>query len=164
MNISIIVAMSDNRVIGINNSLPWHLPDDLANFKRLTSGKTIIMGRKTYESLPGILPNRKHIVLTNSENYQPDRCKIVNSIDRAIELCKNEDEIFFIGGSVVFQESLRLANKIYLTQVHVELVGDTFFPEFNMDDWLVVESIIRPADNQHKYTRTFKVLEKLYRK
>lgn len=140
MEIIIIVAIAKNNVIGKDNKLLWHISDDLKRFKRLTIGKTVIMGRKTFFSLPnGALPNRRNIVITD---YSDDCClgaEKVSSIEEAIENVKNEKKVFIIGGGAIYKQFLPLCNKIYLTKVHKEYDGDVFFPEINMEEWELVE-------------------------
>lgn len=147
MRISSIVAMTQNHVIGKNNAMPWHLPDDLKRFKALTMGKPLIMGRKCFESLPGILPGRPHIVIsrTTPENSQTqpsnNNLHYVKSIEEGIELGKNmaresgADEIFIIGGGEIYAQTMGLIDRLYLTLLHQEYEGDTFFPAFDWADW-----------------------------
>ncbi|RAU16845.1 dihydrofolate reductase [Nitrincola tibetensis] len=141
MRISIIVAQSTNRVIGRQNKLPWYLPEDLKYFKRITQGKPIIMGRKTYESIGRPLPGRLNIVITRSATYQPLGVKVVNSLEAAIELAEHQalidgvDEALVIGGAEIYQQAMSLAERLYLTQVHAEIEGDAYFPEINAQKW-----------------------------
>lgn len=155
MNISLIVAIAQNSAIGFNNKLPWYLPEDLERFKKITSGHPLIMGRKTFESLPGVLPGRKHYVITSDSNFSEknERAKassnvyVVNSPAQAIELIKThikdgviENETpFVIGGGQIYKEMLPLCNKLYITYVKQEVAGDTFFPEINPDVWKEVD-------------------------
>jgi dihydrofolate reductase len=124
--INIIVAMSKNRVIGNANTLIWHLPEDLRRFKQLTTGNTIVMGRKTYESIGKPLPNRRSIIITRDTNYKVDGCEVVNSLEEALELSNNN--CFIIGGGEIYKQSLKIADRIYLTLVHKDFEGDTTFP------------------------------------
>jgi dihydrofolate reductase len=141
MRLSIIVAQSTNRVIGRQNKLPWYLPEDLKYFKRITQGKPIIMGRKTYESIGRPLPGRLNIVITRSTTYQPLGVKVVNSLEAAIELAEHQalidgvDEALVIGGAEIYQQAMSLAERLYLTQVHAEIEGDAYFPEINAQKW-----------------------------
>lgn len=128
--ISIIVAMAKNRVIGKDNQMPWHLPADLAHFKKVTLGKPIIMGRKTYESIGRPLPGRTNIVISRNSEYKLDGCKTVTSIEKALSLVQNEEEIFIVGGGHLYSELLPVANRLYLTFIDLEVDGDTQFPEF----------------------------------
>ena len=135
-NISIIVAVAQNFAIGKNNDLLFHLPDDLNLFKRITIGKALIMGKRTFFSLPKApLPNRRNIVITDVEGEIFDGCESVNSIYEAIELVKNEQEAFIIGGGMIYRQFYPLAGKLYLTLVHKDLDADTFFPTINFEEW-----------------------------
>lgn len=128
--ISIIVAMANNRVIGKNNQMPWHLPADLAHFKKVTLGKPIIMGRKTYESIGRPLPGRKNIIISRNTDYIVEGCQSVTSIESAFKLVKDEEEIFIIGGGYLYSQLIEQANKLYLTFIDLEVNGDTQFPDF----------------------------------
>lgn len=134
MLISLVVAVADNHVIGKNNQLPWHLPADLKHFKQLTTGHTVFMGRKTYDSIGKPLPNRRNIVISRSVN-QIEGCAIATSLEDALKLSSEEKEVFIIGGSEIFREALPIANRIELTQIHQEFDGDTFFPEIDLNTW-----------------------------
>lgn len=129
--VSLIAALAQNRVIGIENRLPWKLPEDLAHFKALTLGHPILMGRKTFESLGRPLPGRRNIVITRNVDYQPVGCETVMSIPEAIDLCQQTEEIFFIGGAALYKQVLPLADRLYLTEVQTEAAGDAWFPEFD---------------------------------
>ncbi len=156
-NISIIVAIAENRAIGKDNRLLWHLSDDLKRFKKLTTGHTLIMGRNTFLSLPnGALPNRRHIVITDQTNEKFDGCEMARSIEEAIELAGNEEECFVIGGGMVYAQFLPLAGKLYLTQVHESFEADTFFPEIDFSQWqaLVSEEVKVGDRNQFPHTYT----------
>ena len=162
MIISLIVAMDENRAIGIQNHLPWYLPDDLKRFKTLTMGHHLIMGRKTYESIGQSLPGRIMIIITRQHDYQPDSCLVVNSLREAIDLAaaQQETEAFIIGGGQIFAQSIDLADRIYLTLVHTRVTAGVYFPEFERNNWVEVESIHHPADTKHPYPFTFITLEK----
>lgn len=135
-NISIIVAIAQNFAIGKNNDLLFHLPNDLRHFKEITTGKTIIMGRNTLLSLPKWpLPNRRHIVISDNPDENFEGCEIASSIDEAIELVKNEQEAFIIGGGMIYKQFYPLAGKLYLTLVHKDFNADTYFPEINYAEW-----------------------------
>lgn len=139
-NISIIVAIAKNRAIGKNNKLLWHIPDDLKRFKKLTSGQTIIMGKKTWESLPvKPLPNRRNIVITDNQDDKFTDSLAVFSIDEAIEKSNYQDENFVIGGGSIYQQFMPHAQRLYITQVHQDFDGDIFFPDVNFDDWQEIE-------------------------
>jgi dihydrofolate reductase len=132
--INIIVAMSKNRVIGDSNTLIWHLPEDLKRFKQLTTGNTIVMGRKTYESIGRPLPNRRSIIITRDLNYFVEDCEVVNSLEEALLLSNND--CFIIGGGEIYKQSINIADKLYLTLIDKEFEGDTVFPE--IENWLEV--------------------------
>lgn len=128
--ISLIVAMANNRVIGKNNQMPWHLPADLQHFKTITLGKPIIMGRKTYESIGRPLPGRKNIVISHNSNYKLDGCETVTSLEKALKLVNNFEEVMIIGGGFLYAQTLHHANKLYLTFIDLDIDGDTIFPDF----------------------------------
>ncbi len=135
-NISIIVAIAQNFAIGKNNDLLFHLPADLKHFKQITNGHTLVMGRNTLLSLPKWpLPNRRHIVITDKPDDHFEGCEVVFSIDEAIEKVKNEDEVFIIGGGMIYRQFYPVAGKLYLTLVHKDFEADTFFPEINYSAW-----------------------------
>lgn len=161
--ISAIVAMSENRVIGDDNHLPWHLPADLKHFKALTTGHPILMGRKTYESIGRPLPNRTNIIMTRNPSYQVAGCTVVTSIDKAIEHASaiGSNEIFIIGGAEIYQQLLPHIERIYLTVVHETFEGDAFFPELNPREWKESVSIAHLADADNEYDYTFSTLERI---
>ncbi len=133
--ISVIAALARNRVIGIENRLPWKLPEDLAHFKALTLGHPIIMGRKTFESLGRPLPGRSNIVITRNPDYRPQGCVMASSIAEALALCNEATEVFFIGGAELYRQVLPLADRLYLTEVEIEAEGDAWFPEYERSDF-----------------------------
>lgn len=133
--ISIIAAMARNRVIGIANTLPWRLPEDLKHFKALTTGHHILMGRKTYESLGRPLPGRTSVVISRSSPLAIPGCIVANSVAEAISACASDDEIFFIGGAELYRQALELADRIYLTEIQADFEGDAWFPEFDRALW-----------------------------
>ncbi|WP_462265049.1 dihydrofolate reductase [Mucilaginibacter sp.] len=137
--ITIVVAIAQNKAIGKNNQLLWHLPADLKHFKEITSGHTIIMGRKTYDSIGKPLPNRRNIVITRQALQLPG-CEVVPSLNAALALCQNETELYIIGGAQIYKEALPLTDTIYLTEVHQSFEADTFFPEIRPEEW---EEILR---------------------
>jgi dihydrofolate reductase len=134
--LSIIVAMSSNRVIGVNNTLPWHISEDLKHFKSLTTGHTIIMGRKTYESIGRPLPNRRNIVISRNTEASYEGAEVVHSIEDAFSICKNDNEVFVIGGSNIYEQALSLVDYIYITEIKKSFSGDAFFPEINKQMWI----------------------------
>ncbi|MDD3225050.1 MAG: dihydrofolate reductase [Clostridium sp.] len=140
--LSILVAFSENYIIGKDGKLPWHLSNDLKRFKNLTTGNTIIMGRKTFESLPKVLPNRKHIVLTKNINYKIDdpNVTIERNLNNIIELSKSEIEYFLIGGDDIFSKLLPYCQKLYITKIHFHKEGDTYFPKLNINNYKLIFS------------------------
>lgn len=134
-NLSLIVAVAHNNVIGINNTLPWHLPEDLKHFRALTTGHHIIMGRKTYESLGRLLPGRTTVIVTRNKDYKLEGALVAHSLEAAVDLCLNDDEAFVIGGAELYQDGLKLANKLYITEVDLEVAGDAFFPAIDQQLW-----------------------------
>ncbi|GIM29340.1 dihydrofolate reductase [Clostridium polyendosporum] len=161
--LSIIVAVAQNGVIGKNNDLIWHLPEDLKRFKKITQGHKIIMGRKTFDSLPGVLPNRHHIILTRDKNFTIDdtNIEVVYSVQHIIETYKDTDEeIFIIGGGEIYTQLLPHTNKLYLTKVKKDFEGDTHFPEINFDEWKVVDRQIGVENEQNKLPYEFLILSK----
>jgi dihydrofolate reductase len=134
-SLSLIVAVSSNGVIGVNNTLPWHLSEDLKRFRALTTGHHIIMGRKTYESLNRLLPDRTTVIVTRNRGYQVPGAIITHSLDEAIACCKDDPEAFLIGGAELYVEGLKLANKLYLTEIHAEYEGDAFLPAIDFTQW-----------------------------
>ncbi len=159
--ISLIVAKSINHGIGKNNQLLWHLPNDLKFFKQITSGHTVIMGRKTYESIGRPLPNRRNIVISRNLQLDPTKVETVNSIEKALQICANETEVFIIGGAEIYKQTLPLADRIYLTNVNVQLDADAFFPELASDEWSILQEEHHQADDRHAYDYHFQVLEKI---
>lgn len=155
-NISIIAAMANNNAIGFNKSLIYHLPDDLKRFKRLTDGKTVIMGRKTFESLPnGALKNRRNIVLSKT-NIIFNGVEMFNSLEKAIASCEENEEIFIIGGESIYKQSLPIANKMYITVIDdTPENANSFFPKFNEEEWEMINEERHVADNNHKYKFKF---------
>ncbi len=138
--LSIIVAIAKNNVIGNDNKLIWHISEDLKRFKEITSGKTIVMGRKTFESLPGVLPNRKHIILTRDKNFKVNsECvEIIYDFDELLNKYKNsDDEVFIIGGGEIYKQLLPYSNKLYLTKINKDFDGDTYFPQINYNDFKI---------------------------
>ncbi|CAN5446699.1 dihydrofolate reductase [soil metagenome] len=165
MKISLIAALTTNRVIGKNNDLPWRLPDDMNYFMRTTKGHTVIMGRKNYESLPEKyrpLPNRINIVVTRQKGFHAPGCKVVHSLEEAIELVKssNETEVFNIGGAEIFAQGLSLADRLYLTEINTTLEGDTYFPEIDKSIWRETSRVHHAADERHAFPFDFVVYDR----
>ena len=159
MTISIVVAISENRAIGKDNKLLWRLPADLKHFKEITTGHTIIIGRKTFESVGRPLPNRRNIIITRQPLFI-EGCEVVNSIDAALALCAGENEVFIVGGTEIYRQSLHLTNRIYLTVVHKEFEGDSFFPEINKGEWKEVSREDHQADEKNLLPYSFITLER----
>ena len=133
--VSVIAAVADNNAIGLDNGLPWHLPEDLKHFRSLTMGHHIIMGRKTYESLGRLLPGRTTVIVTRQTDYCVAGALVAGSLDEAVSLCGNDDEVFVIGGAELYKLALPIADKLYLTEVSGEFSADTFFPEYDKAAW-----------------------------
>ena len=160
--ISAIYAVSENGVIGVDNDLPWRLPNDLKFFKSKTIGKPIIMGRKSFESIGKALPKRRNIVLTRNENFQAEGIEVYQSLEAALEACKDEPEVCITGGAGVYEKAINegYVNLIYETLVHAEIEGDTYFKIANPQEWKIVEVDARQADDRHEYAYTFRTLKK----
>lgn len=158
-NLSLIAAIGKNNELGLNNKLIWHLPEDLLYFKEKTLNKTIIMGRLTFESLPGVLPKRKHIVLTKNKEYKKDGVIIYNDISECLDYIRNtNEECFIIGGYHIYKEFLKYANTLYLTEIDESFKADTFFPEFNKE--LYNKSIIKKSSHNETNFKFVKYVKK----
>lgn len=167
MKVSLIVAVSENGVIGKDNDLIWHLPNDMQFFKKTTMGHHVIMGRKNFESIPHKyrpLPNRTNIVITRQSDYITEDCEVVNSVEEALDVAKKngDNEAFIIGGGQIYKLAIekKLIDKIYLTKVHHSFDGDTFFPKLN-SNWIETKKIENKADKKHRYSYDFITLEKI---
>lgn len=134
--ISIIAAVANQRVIGLNNTLPWHLPEDLKRFRALTMGHHIIMGRKTYESLGRLLPGRTTVIVSRSKDYAVPGAFVAESLDAALAMCGDDDEVFVIGGAQLYRDALAHGNRLYLTEIDADFAGDAHFPEFESAEWV----------------------------
>ncbi|KHF25281.1 type 3 dihydrofolate reductase [Solemya velum gill symbiont] len=154
-HISIIAAMTRNRIIGRNNELPWHLPADLKHFKALTMGKPIIMGRKTWESLPGLLPGRQHIVVTRNPDYVAEDATIALSLDEAIAAAGDVPEVMIIGGANVYQQAIEIADTLYITKIDTEVDGDASFPPLDKTVWKQSQHEPHTADEKNPYDYSF---------
>lgn len=163
MKITLIVAKSKNNAIGKNNALLWRLSADLKNFKRLTSGHCIIMGRKTYESIGKPLPNRTNIIITRNKDFEAAGCLIQHSLDSALDSARNseEKEVFIIGGAQIYQQALDRVDKIYLTQVDTEIEGDTFFPVLDSKKWKCTQKEEYFADQKNEYNYAFEIYQRV---
>lgn len=165
--LSLIVAMSNNHVIGNDNMLPWHLPNDLQYFKQVTMGKPIIMGRKTFESIGRPLPGRRNIIISRQADYQPNNVDVVDSIEKAIELASNialvdgHEEVMVIGGAQIYEQALPFADRLYITHVDAEINGDAFFPEFNTDLYRISQKASYQSTQDNPYNYRFDVYDRI---
>jgi dihydrofolate reductase len=161
MNLSLIVALSDNQAIGRNGDLPWKLSSDLRRFKSLTMGHHVILGRKTFHSIGRPLPGRKFIVMTRDGSFESDFAVGVGSREAALQAAADDDQPFVIGGAEIYREFLPLVETLYVTRVHAEVEdGDAFFPELDERDWVVVEQEELPAGERDQFATTFQVLKR----
>ena len=160
--LSIIVAISENNVIGKDNKLLWHLPEDLKRFKELTTGHTIIMGRKTFESLGRVLPNRKHIVFTQNPDFKVDdeNVEVVHSMLQIQEYIENDEEAFVIGGAVIYNLLMPYVKKMYITEINKDFDGDAFFPRIDETKWTEISREKGPEDEENDFTYTYVTYEK----
>lgn len=150
--LSIIVAVAHDGVIGVNNTLPWHLPEDLKRFRALTMGHHIIMGRKTYDSLGRLLPGRTTVIVTRNENYKVEGALVAHSLEAAIALCEDDEEVFLIGGAELYQAGLKLAHKLYITEIELDVVGDSFFPKLVSTEWQETEREAHTSEKGLKFS------------
>lgn len=162
MTLSLLVAADENNVIGKDNKLPWHLPNDLRYFKNQTWGMPILMGRKTFESIGKPLPGRKTIMITRNQDVQIPGVDVVHSVESAIEKAESYGvkEIFVIGGAEIFRSAFPQAQKIYLTRIHHRFDGDVFFPELAADEWKLVQEHFCSTDDKNPYSHTFQVWQR----
>ena len=160
MKISLIAAMANNRIIGHDNKMPWHLPADLKHFKQVTMGKPVIMGRKTFESIGKPLPGRQNIIITRQSGLALNGCDIVHSIEDAIALVKNIDEVMIIGGGTIYESMIDKADRLYITLIELEADGDTQFPAWNEDEWSIIDEEPHLADDKNPYNYRFITLER----
>ena len=154
--VSVIVAVAENGVIGDKNSLLWHISEDLRNFKRITSGHPVVMGRKTFESLGRPLPNRKNVVITR-QDIEIEGCEVVHSLEEALAMFSADEEVFIIGGAQIYREAMPIADRFYLTRVHHSYEGDTSFPEWKESEWQKVDSERFERGEKYEYPFTFEV-------
>ncbi|MFV8280170.1 dihydrofolate reductase [Christiangramia marina] len=162
--ITIIAAAAENNALGKDNDLVWHLPDDFKRFKRLTSGHHIIMGRKTFESFPKLLPDRTHVIITRKEDYSPENTIVVHSMEEALKVSKLDDEAFIIGGGEIYKMGMEHADRIELTRVHGEFEADTHFPEIDKSEWEIVKDQFHDKDEKHDYSFTYLTYERKQKK
>jgi dihydrofolate reductase len=160
MMLSIIVAVAENNVIGKDNSLIWKLPRDMRHFKETTTGHYIIMGRKTFESNGRPLPNRTNVIITRDKNYKAEGCVVVHSLEDAIREAKEDSEAFIIGGGVIYEMSMAIVDRIYITKIQHTFEGDTFFPEINMEEWVISEEREFESDEKNQYSFTILTLDR----
>jgi dihydrofolate reductase len=155
MTISLVAAAGNNNVIGNNNKLPWKMPTDMKFFMNLTMGHAVIMGRKTYDSSGKPLKNRRNIILSKDKNLVIPGCEVVNSLDEALKLVKDQGEIFIIGGEEIFREAMPIADKIYLTRIFGDFEGDSYFPPINENEWKQISINEYKADEKNPYPFAF---------
>ena len=169
MQIALIVAMSRNLVIGKDNAMPWHLPEDLRYFKRITLHKPVVMGRNTFESIGRPLPQRVNVVVTRNTDYRPHGASVVHSFESALEFCDDllrtqgqpEDaEVMIVGGAQIYAQALPHAERLYLTEVHTEVDGDASFPDFDRNEWQEISRHDHPASSANPHPYSFVVLER----
>ena len=161
MIISLVVAMDNNRVIGNKGDIPWHLSSDLKNFKSITMGKPIVMGRKTHESIGRPLPGRENVVITRDKDYQSQGCTVLHSLECVYAKFNQLDEIMIIGGAELYRQTLDRAERIYLTEVHAQCDGDTFFPELDQTKWTEIERKDYMAGEKNDFDFSFVLLERV---
>jgi dihydrofolate reductase len=161
--ISIIVAMDEKRGIGYSNRIPWHISLDLQRFKRLTMGHSLIMGRKTWQSIGKPLPGRNMIIITRQKNFLAEGCIVVNSLEVALDIArqKNESEVFIIGGGELFAQTIDIADRLYISYIHTVVPTDIYFPQININEWLEIERKYFHADQKNEFAHTFVRLDKL---
>jgi dihydrofolate reductase len=159
--ITVVVAMTRNRVIGSKGDMPWHLPADLKHFKTVTWGKPMIMGRKTFASIGKALPGRRNLVISRSPQAPQEGVEWFDSLPAALAACADCAEIMIVGGGLLYQQALPLAQRLWLTEVDCELEGDTWFPPIDEHEWRELESTLYPADDRHRYDLRFRLLERI---
>ncbi len=159
--LALVVAVAENGVIGRDQALPWRLPADLAHFKRLTLDKTIVMGRRTWESLPGLLPRRRHIVLSRDPAFRADGCLVADSLDAAMAVAAGGAELMVIGGAMLYEEALPRASRLYLTRIHARIEGDVLFPRWDPAQWREVSRVEHAADSRNPFAMTFLELRRM---
>ena len=153
--ITIIAAVAENNALGKNNDLLWHLPKDFKRFKEITSGHYIIMGRKTFESFPKPLPNRTHVIISRQNNYAPEGCIVVDSLDNALKICPENEDLFIIGGGEIYKQSINFTDKLDITKVHENFDATVFFPEIDLNIWQIDSEEFHEKDEKHKYDFSF---------
>ena len=157
-----IAAMANNRVIGLDNKMPWHLPGDLQHFKKVTSGKPVIMGRKTFESIGRPLPGRRNIIITRNKDYHASGIETVTTPEAALELVNDVAEVMIIGGGNTYQQFLAQAQRLYLTFIDLDVEGDTQFPDYkSVANWQIEDEMLMTPDDKNKYSYKFVTLNKV---
>ncbi len=156
MRVSLIAAMARNRVIGRENDLPWKLPADQKRFKQITMGHYLIMGRKTYDSVGKPLPGRPNVVITRRKDYRPEGVQVVHSLNEALALAVDDDEVFIAGGEEIYRLALPVADCLYLTEIDAEFEGDTFFPDFDRSQWEVVAEEVHTGDDRRPFSYSYR--------
>ena len=160
VRVSLIAAMAENRVIGVNNTLPWRLPADLRHFRRVTTGHHVIMGRRNYESIGKPLPDRTNIVVTRNPSYRAPGCLVKHSIEDALAAAQNDPEVFVIGGAEIYRQALDRADRLYLTLVHAQIEGDTYFPPVDEKQWQEISRERHEPDEMNPHACTFLVYDR----
>lgn len=163
MIISMVAAMTKNRVIGKDNQMPWHLPADLKHFKQVTFGKPVVMGRKTFESIGRLLPGRRNVVISRSAPLNAKGAEWLTSLEQAFELLQQHDEVMVIGGAEIYRQCLPLAQRLYLTEIDLSTDGDAYFPDYQSekaDDWRLIDESHHPADTNNLYHCRFITLQR----
>ena len=162
MHISMIVAMDENQAIGFNNDLPWRLRTDMQNFKRLTMGHHLILGRKTFESIGRPLPGRTMLVLSRNPDYEATGCQVIDSLECGLSIAREagDEEVFIGGGAAVYAQAIQHATRIYLTRVHSTVPADTFFPTIDLSRWQLVSSAFHPQDPDNQFPFTFYIYQR----
>ncbi|WP_219837498.1 type 3 dihydrofolate reductase [Paenibacillus sp. R14(2021)] len=151
MTLTLIAAMARNRVIGADNSMPWHLPAEMAHFRRTTSGKTVVMGRKTFQSLGGPLPKRRNVILTRDRGFAAEGCEVVHDVEEAIAKFGDGEELMIIGGAEIYAQFLPRADKLLLTEVEADVEGDAYFPSFDPAEWRVDSTEKHEIDDKNAF-------------
>ncbi len=161
--ISMIAAMAHSRVIGMDGDMPWHMPEDLKHFRRMTQGKTVIMGRKTFDSIgKKPLPNRRNIVITRQADLVCDGCDVFNDLQQALDSCGAEEEIMVVGGSSLYEQAMPIADRMYLTFIDAVFDGDTVFPAWDSDEWQMIDRQAHDADKDNPHDYQFVTLERVH--
>lgn len=158
--IILIAAVAENNALGKNNDLLWHLPKDFKRFKEITSGHTIIMGRKTFESFPKLLPNRTHIIITRQKDYKREGCIVVQDLESALAICPKNDDVFVIGGGEIYAQSIHLADQLDITKVHYSFDADVYFPEIDLGIWELISDVFNAKDEKHLYDFSFQTFSR----